>query len=221
MSEDVTVQPESLTEVTEQPAAMATARRRAPKQDATLAQAVELARQAVVESAGAENVGEHLGIDVHEDRLLTHLFDCTMAGYPGWTWFATVARAPRTKLVTVCEVGLLAGEKSLLAPEWVPWEERMQAVNEQNQDEEQGEQDSENEDEDERESPTSDNSESSQASENSDSSEQTQKAESQSFASGDAPAATEKVDAPESGADSVPGENATAADTNDQNEASS
>ena len=135
MSEETTPQPEATAEIAQQPAAVATARRRTPKQDATLAQAVELARQAVVDSAGAENVGEHLGLDVHEDRLLTHLFDCTMAGYPGWTWFATVARAPRTKLVTVCEVGLLAGEKSLLAPEWVPWEERMQAVNEQNEDE--------------------------------------------------------------------------------------
>lgn len=131
MSEETTTQPEGTAESTDQPAAVATLRRRAPKQDGTLAQAVDIARQAVVDSAGAENVGEHLGIDVHEDRLLTHLFECTMSGYPGWTWFATVARAPRTKLVTVCEVGLLAGENSLLAPDWVPWEERMQAVHDQ------------------------------------------------------------------------------------------
>lgn len=128
MSEVTTNPAEDVAQVAQQAAAV-TARRRNPKQDPTLAQAVETARKAVVESAGEENIGEHLGIEVHEDRLLTHLFDCTMAGYPGWTWFATVARAPRTKLVTVCEVGLLAGEKSLLAPEWVPWEERMQAVN--------------------------------------------------------------------------------------------
>ncbi|MBD2762838.1 DUF3027 domain-containing protein [Kocuria sp. cx-116] len=131
MSEGSTNQTEGVARVTEQPASVATARRRTPKQDPTLAQAVETARKAVVESAGEENIGEHLSIEVHEDRLLTHLFECTMAGYPGWTWFATVARAPRTKLVTVCEVGLLAGEKSLLAPDWVPWEERMQAVNDQ------------------------------------------------------------------------------------------
>lgn len=131
MSEGTTTEPETSVRSAEQPAAVATARRRAPKQDAVLAQAVDLARRAVVDSAGSENVGEHRGTDVHEDRLLTHLFDCTMAGYPGWTWFATVARAPRSKVVTVCEVGLLAGEDSLLAPEWVPWEERMQAVTEE------------------------------------------------------------------------------------------
>ncbi|MDO5367026.1 DUF3027 domain-containing protein [Kocuria sp.] len=132
MSEVTTNPAEDVAQVAQQAAAV-TARRRTPKQDPTLAQAVETARKAVVESAGEENIGEHLGIEVHEDRLLTHLFDCTMAGYPGWTWFATVARAPRTKLVTVCEVGLLAGETSLLAPEWVPWEERMQAVNDQHE----------------------------------------------------------------------------------------
>lgn len=131
MSEVTTNQTDGDAPVAEQPAAVATARRRTPKQDPTLSQAVETAREAVAESVGEENIGEHLGVEVHEDRLLTHLFDCTMAGYPGWTWFATVARAPRAKLVTVCEVGLLAGEKSLLAPEWVPWEERMQAVNDQ------------------------------------------------------------------------------------------
>lgn len=137
MSEETTVHPaaaETTTEVGPSRATVVTPRRRQPKQDVTLAQAVEIARQAVEDSAGAQNVGEHLGIEVHEDRLLTHLFDCSMAGYPGWTWFATVTRAPRVKLVTVCEVGLLAGEKSLLAPAWVPWEERMQAVNEQNED---------------------------------------------------------------------------------------
>jgi hypothetical protein len=36
-----------------------------------------------------------------------------------------VARAPRSKLVTVCEVALLPGGDALLAPEWVPWSERL------------------------------------------------------------------------------------------------
>lgn len=108
------------------------ARTRTPKQDAVLTEAVALAREAVADSPeGEAAVGEHLGVVVHEDRLLTHLFECRLRGYPGWTWYATVARAPRTKHVTVCESGLLAGPDSLLAPEWVPWEERMQAMNEQ------------------------------------------------------------------------------------------
>lgn len=108
------------------------ARTRAPKQDAVLTEAVALAREAVVDSPEDEAaVGEHLGVVVHEDRLLTHLFECRLRGYPGWTWYATVARAPRTKHVTVCESGLVAGSDSLLAPDWVPWEERMQAMNDE------------------------------------------------------------------------------------------
>ena len=97
-----------------------------------LTEAVALAREAVVDSPeGGAAVGEHLGVVVHEDRLLTHLFDCRLRGYPGWTWYATVARAPRTRHVTVCESGLVAGPDSLLAPDWVPWEERMQAMNDE------------------------------------------------------------------------------------------
>lgn len=118
-----------------------TPRARAPKQDTVLTEAVALAREAVVlGGADASGVGEHVGVRVHEDRLLTHLFDCELPGYPGWTWYATVARAPRSKHVTVCESGLLAGPRSLLAPEWVPWEERMQSVQDQDQDQEAGRQ---------------------------------------------------------------------------------
>jgi hypothetical protein len=46
-------------------------------------------------------------------------------GYSGWHWAVTVARAPRSKTVTVDEVVLLPGEGALLAPEWVPWSERL------------------------------------------------------------------------------------------------
>ncbi|MDO4919299.1 DUF3027 domain-containing protein [Kocuria sp.] len=108
------------------------ARTRTPKQDPVLSAAVALAREAVLLGGQDESgVGDHVGVRVHEDRLLTHLFECRLRGYPGWTWYATVARAPRSKHVTVCESGLLAGPDSLLAPAWVPWEERMQAVREQ------------------------------------------------------------------------------------------
>lgn len=104
-------------------------RTRTPKQDPVLTAAVDLAREAVVAGAHEDGgIGEHVGVTVHEDRLLTHLFDCTLPGYPGWTWYATVSRAPRSKHVSVCESGLLAGPRSLLAPAWIPWEERMNSL---------------------------------------------------------------------------------------------
>lgn len=57
--------------------------------------------------------------------MVTHFFECKEFGYRGWRWAVTVARASRAKLVTLDEVVLLPGPDSLLAPEWVPWSERL------------------------------------------------------------------------------------------------
>ena len=72
------------------------------------------------------DVGEHLGVVAEGERVVTHFFECTLPGYRGWRWAVTVARAPRSKHVTVCETVLLPGDDALLAPGWVPWHERLQ-----------------------------------------------------------------------------------------------
>ncbi|QHY96325.1 hypothetical protein SSPS47_14500 [Streptomyces sp. S4.7] len=59
------------------------------------------------------------------DRVVTHLFECKEMGYRGWRWAVTVARASRSKLVTLDETVLLPGPDSLQAPEWVPWSDRL------------------------------------------------------------------------------------------------
>ncbi len=59
------------------------------------------------------------------DRVVTHYFACKELGYRGWRWAVTVARASRAKIVTVDEAVLLPGPDALLAPEWVPWSERL------------------------------------------------------------------------------------------------
>lgn len=100
------------------------ARRRSPRLDQLCAEAVELARTAVTE-AEPEQVGEHLGTVVEGDRLVTHLFECGLPGYRGWRWAVTVARASRSKHVTVCEAVLLPGPDALRALDWVPWDERL------------------------------------------------------------------------------------------------
>lgn len=103
------------------------ARRRAARLDATCAAATELARAALAESdldAGA-TVGDHLGTVAEAERLVTHLFECRMAGYRGWRYAVTVTRVPRSKRVTVCELALLPGPESIVAPGWLPWEERL------------------------------------------------------------------------------------------------
>jgi hypothetical protein len=92
--------------------------------DAVLAQAVDIARTAAVE-VGGEAVGDHTGVAADGDRLVTHTFASTAPGYRGWQWAVTLVRAPRSRTVTVDEVVLLPGDGALLAPAWVPWEERV------------------------------------------------------------------------------------------------
>lgn len=94
------------------------------KLDAVLAAATDLALQAARE-VGHEWVGDPVEISADAERLVTHRFAALQPGYSGWYWTVTVARAPRSKHVTVSEVALLPGSDALLAPEWVPWSERL------------------------------------------------------------------------------------------------
>jgi hypothetical protein len=92
--------------------------------DSVLAAAVELAREAAV-AVGTDSVGEHLGVRAEAERVATHAFAATLPGYVGWHWAVTVARVSRSKTVTIDEVVLLPGDGAILAPAWVPWEERV------------------------------------------------------------------------------------------------
>lgn len=94
--------------------------------DAVLAAAVELARAAAVETAGKDEVGDHLGARAEDQRLVTHYFASTARGYVGWQWAVTLARPPRARTGTVCEVALLPGDGAIVAPAWLPWSERLQ-----------------------------------------------------------------------------------------------
>ena len=98
---------------------------RSKEPDQVAAEAVDLARAAVVAVARPERVGEHLGVQAESERVVTHLFDCLDPSYAGWRWAVTVARAPRSKTVTVDETVLLPGHAALLAPPWVPWHDRL------------------------------------------------------------------------------------------------
>ena len=93
--------------------------------DQACAEAVDLARDALVAVVGAAQVGRHLGVQAEGERIVTHLFDCADPAYTGWRWAVTVVRAPRAKGVTVSETVLLPGPGALLAPDWVPWHDRL------------------------------------------------------------------------------------------------
>ncbi|MFG2135400.1 DUF3027 domain-containing protein [Streptomyces sp. NPDC048650] len=93
--------------------------------DRLCAEAIDLARAAAEETALPGMVGEHIDAVADGDRVVTHLFACNEVGYRGWRWAVTVARASRAKIVTLDESVLLPGPDALLAPEWVPWSERL------------------------------------------------------------------------------------------------
>ena len=105
---------------------MSPTRTRTREPDQACAEAVDLARDALVAVVGAAQVGRHLGVQADGERIVTHLFDCADPAYTGWRWAVTVVRAPRAKAVTVDETVLLPGPGALLAPDWVPWHDRLQ-----------------------------------------------------------------------------------------------
>lgn len=100
-------------------------RARQPVLDQVCADAVDLALAAAEDVAGIGEVGRHVGMLAEGDRVVTHLFECKERGYRGWNWAVTLTRAPRTKFVTLDETVLVAGDQSVLAPDWVPWNERL------------------------------------------------------------------------------------------------
>ena len=102
-----------------------TTRKEPSKQDAVLLAAVDLARVALEEIAEPGTVGAHLGMEALGERLAMHWFECTSAGYRGWRWGVSVARVSRSKVATVSETNLLPGPDATLAPEWLPYAERL------------------------------------------------------------------------------------------------
>ena len=99
--------------------------RTALKPDATVVAATDVARAALVDDVGEGDVGDYLGHVVEGERVVSHQFATTRPGYVGWHWSVTVARAPRQKHVTVDEVVLVPGDEAILAPEWLPYKERI------------------------------------------------------------------------------------------------
>ncbi|MDO5662885.1 MAG: DUF3027 domain-containing protein, partial [Brachybacterium sp.] len=93
--------------------------------DAVSANAIDLAHAALLDVTDPGQVGDHLRVEASGERMVTHVFECTMPGYRGWFWVVVLTRAPRAKAPTVSETALLPGDDALLAPDWEPWSERL------------------------------------------------------------------------------------------------
>jgi len=116
---------DNLTESTADAAAATTAEW-SPELATVLTGAAELAKAAVIEFSGYGTVGEYLGVGYEDPSSATHRFLADLPGYQGWQWAVVVAGYPGTDHATVSEVVLVPGPTALLAPEWVPWDQRVQ-----------------------------------------------------------------------------------------------
>lgn len=85
----------------------------------------DVARAALAEISPAGTVGDLLDSTPQDDGTATLRFASTLSGYPGWHWSVSVAETPGEE-PTVMEAELMPGEGALLAPDWVPWAERLE-----------------------------------------------------------------------------------------------
>ncbi|MCQ4117975.1 DUF3027 domain-containing protein [Rhodococcus tibetensis] len=89
-----------------------------------LTDAVELARTALVELQDG-GIGEYLGVTTEDECAATHRFVADLPGYRGWQWAVVVAADPEADHATVSEIALLPGPDALVAPDWIPWDQRI------------------------------------------------------------------------------------------------
>lgn len=94
-----------------------------PKQNVATLQ--ETAYAAAVEAAPRNGVGSIVDTIDEGDGVTTFLFEAKLKGYVGWRWSITVFEQADSAAATVSEVLLMPGPDSLVAPDWVPWSERL------------------------------------------------------------------------------------------------
>lgn len=85
---------------------------------------VEIARAGLLEITDAKTVGDAFARVDEVDGVVSVLFHCTLDGYPGWHWTVSLA-AVEGEAPTVLEAELQPGQGALLAPDWVPWADRL------------------------------------------------------------------------------------------------
>lgn len=96
-----------------------------PDTSESLTASRELALAALREVTPADSIGEFAGHETTDDGVTLLRFETSLAGYPGWFWTVALAAVPGSD-PTVLELELLPGEGALLAPDWIPWSQRLE-----------------------------------------------------------------------------------------------
>lgn len=84
----------------------------------------DFAREALISATSKSKVGNFIEVIEEGDGLASYLFENNQKGYVGWRWSVTIFQADSAE-PTVSEIVLLPGPDSLVAPDWVPWSERL------------------------------------------------------------------------------------------------
>jgi hypothetical protein len=84
----------------------------------------ELARRALTEITPDETIGAEADPVDDEPGVTSVRFATLLPGYPGWHWTVSVAHLDGEE-PSVLEAELMPGDGSLLAPDWVPWADRL------------------------------------------------------------------------------------------------
>jgi hypothetical protein len=111
----------------------------------------DLARDALLEITPASTVGDYVGTTDEGDGVVSLLFASAQPGYPDWKWTVSIAQVEGSE-PTVLEVELMPAEGALLAPDWVPWSDRLaeyKAAQEQTSDSTEDDDESDDDDSDE------------------------------------------------------------------------
>ncbi len=84
----------------------------------------ERALAALAEITREGTVGDYLHRVDNEDGSYALIFANTMLGYPGWQWTVSMAEVDGDQ-PTVIEAELMPADGALVAPDWIPWSQRL------------------------------------------------------------------------------------------------
>lgn len=107
---------------------------------------VAAARGALEEFAKPDHIGDAL-TPTRDGEVYTVTFPSQLPGYPGWNWVVSLSDGEGGQL-GVMEMHLLPGEGALLAPDWVPWSDRLDEYRRQEAQREADELDTDDDDDD-------------------------------------------------------------------------
>lgn len=84
-------------------------------------------RDALAQMTPVTTIGELLSSE-QTDNIVTLRFSSHMQGYAGWDWVASLAIDGDSS--TILETELVAGDEAVVAPDWVPWADRLREYEE-------------------------------------------------------------------------------------------